>query len=166
MLLSSNFKEKRIKNYRFEVSGQRYMHVNSRITTEGQVCLILKFAILTIERLSQFEFIDVLLTIPTFVCILVKALMFKISGVWYDVFLTHFQIQRLIYWLLILDGNINNVLIMFCGESCLHIEKLHFEIKKKQKTQIFLQNKWSSTAQVSVWDFLFFFFMIFLFLFF
>ena len=44
---------------------------------------------------------------------------------------------------------------MFCGESCLHIEKLHFEIKKKQKTQIFLQNKWSSTAQVSVWSFFF-----------
>ena len=43
--------------------------------------LILKFVILTIVRLSQlFEFIDVLLTIPTFVCILVKALMFNISG--------------------------------------------------------------------------------------
>lgn len=128
------------------------MHVNSRITTECQVCLILKFVILTIVRLFQlFEFIDVLLTIPTFVCILVKVLMFKISGVWYDIFLVNFQIQRLIYWLLILGGNINNVLIMFCGESW----KLHFEIKKKQKTQIFLQNKWLSTAQVSVWDFLF-----------
>lgn len=128
------------------------MHVNSRITTECQVWLILKFVILTIVRLFQlFEFIDVLLTIPTFVCILVKVLMFKISGVWYDIFLVNFQIQRLIYWLLILGGNINNVLIMFCGESW----KLHFEIKKKQKTQIFLQNKWLSTAQVSVWDFLF-----------
>ena len=128
------------------------MHVNSRITTECQVCLILKFVILTIVRLFQlFEFIDVLLTIPTFVCILVKVLMFKITGVWYDIFLVNFQIQRLIYWLLILGGNINNVLIMFCGESW----KLHFEIKKKQKTQIFLQNKWLSTAQVSVWDFLF-----------
>ena len=128
------------------------MHVNSRITTECQVCLILKFVILTIVRLFQlFEFIDVLLTIPTFVCILVKVLMFKISGVWYDIFLVNFQIQRLSYWLLILGGNINNVLIMFCGESW----KLHFEIKKKQKTQIFLQNKWLSTAQVSVWDFLF-----------
>ena len=71
MLLSSNFKEKRIKIYRFEVSGQRYMYVNSRITTEGQVCLIRKFAILTIERLSQFEFIDVLLT-HTHICMYIS----------------------------------------------------------------------------------------------
>lgn len=119
------------------MSSQSNMHVNSRITTECQVCLILKFVILTIVRLFQlFEFIDVLLTIPTFVCILVKALMFKISGVWYDIFLVHFQIQRLIYWLLILGGNINNVLIMFCGESCLHIESFTLKLKRNKKLNL------------------------------